>query len=205
MYINPPNPSPEKFTTCSTFRSMARSSTTSVNNTRPYAPIPSPPIVTPAAEPPIVADSITVVPSRSLSSTPKNPVETILSVSTRLTFNWINNHGIRYPFPIAANSNEAIDIIEYQTTGTLTASFLNADAMSHTVKLTVDGEDIERIKTLVKTSADFLEESFHWPFDVNGIATFTSKENLSDEFEYLYKVRLVLVFGLVSGPACRQG
>jgi len=73
--------------------------------------------------------------------------------------------------------------------GTLTASFLNANAKSHTVKLTVDDEDIKQIKALIKTSRDFLEESFHWPFDVNGIATFTSKENLSDEFEHLYDAR----------------
>src|SRR5436305_15101463 len=57
------------------------------------------------------------------------------------------------------------------------------------LKLTVDDEDIKQIKALIKTSPDFLEESFHWPFDVNGIATFTSKENLSDEFEHLYDAR----------------
>ena len=61
--------------------------------------------------------------------------------------------------------------------------------MSHTVKLTIDGGDIEWIKALVKTSPDFREEGFHWPFDVNDIATFTSKENLSTEFEYLYDAR----------------
>ena len=71
----------------------------------------------------------------------------------------------------------------------MTASFLNADAKSHTVKLTVHDKDIERIKALVNTSPDFLEESFHWPFDVNGVATFTSKENLSAEFQYLYDAR----------------
>jgi len=43
----------------------------------------------------------------------------------------------------------------------LTASFLNADAMSHTVKLTVDDRDIERIKALVNTSFDFVEGNFH--------------------------------------------
>jgi len=71
----------------------------------------------------------------------------------------------------------------------LTASFLNADAKSHTVKLTVHDRDIERIKALVNTSPDFLEGSFHWPFDINGVATFTSKENLSAEFQYLYDAR----------------
>ena len=137
----------------------------------------------------MIADSITVAPSRSLSSTPKNPIETLPSASTTPTFNWIDNHAIRYPFPITDDSNEAIDVVEYQTTGTLTASFLNADAMSHTLKLTVDDKDIQQIKALVKTSPDFLEESFHWPFDINRLATFTSKQNLSAEFEYLYNAR----------------
>jgi hypothetical protein len=167
---------------------MARSSNT-ITNARPYAPIPSPSIVTHADQLPILADSIAVAPSRSLSSTPKNHIETILSTSTTPTFNWIENHAIHYPFPITNDSNEMIDVVEYQTTGTLTASFLNADAKSHTVKLTVDERDIERIKALVKTSPDFVEETFHWPFDVNGIATFTSKQNLSAEFEYLYDAR----------------
>ena len=31
------------------------------------------------------------------------------------TFNWINNHGIHYPFPIVSDSNEVINVIEYQT------------------------------------------------------------------------------------------
>jgi len=164
---------------------MPRSST----NTRRSAPIPSPPIATLAGEFPTVTDSITVTPSRSLSSTPKNSIETTLSASTTPTFHWIDNHAIRYPFPIAGDSNEAIDVIEYQITGTLTSSFLNADAKSHTVKLTIDDGDIQRIEALVKTSPDFVEESFRWPFDVNGITTFTSKENLSTEFEYLYDAR----------------
>jgi hypothetical protein len=108
---------------------------------------------------------------------------------TKPNFNWIDNHAIRYPFPIADDSNETIDVIEYQTTGTLTTSFLNAGAMSHTIKLNVHNEDIERIKALVKTSPDFVEENFHWPFDINGIATFNSKENLSADFDYLYDAR----------------
>src|SRR5436190_22622774 len=61
--------------------------------------------------------------------------------------------------------------------------------MSHTIKLNIHNGDIERIKALVKTSPDFLEENFHWLFDINGIATFTSKENLSTEFDYLYEAR----------------
>ena len=109
---------------------MPRSSTTITNNCS-YARNPSPSIVTSIGEPPIVAESITVASSRSLSSTPKNPTETILPVSITPTFNWIDNNGIRYPFPVVHDSNEAIDVIEYQTTGTLTASFLNANAMSH--------------------------------------------------------------------------
>src|SRR5436190_6513489 len=101
---------------------MAQSST----NTRRSAPILSPPIATLASELLTITDSITVTPSRSLSSTPKNPIETTLSTSTTPTFYSIDKHAIRYPFPIADDSNEAIDVIEYQTTGTLTSSFLNA-------------------------------------------------------------------------------
>ena len=69
------------------------------------------------------------------------------------------------------------------------ASFLNAGAKSHTVKSTIHDGDIEWIKALIKMSPNFLEESFHWPFDVDVIATFTSKENLSAEFECLSDAR----------------
>ena len=85
-------------------------------------------------------------------------------------------------------SNETVDVIEREITGTLTASFSNASALSHTVKLKIDVHDIERVEDLVKTSPDFLNGTFRWPFD-NGIATFTSKENLSSEFQYLYDAR----------------
>jgi len=57
---------------------------------------------------------------------------------------------------------------------------------SHTVELTIINAHIERIKDLVKTSPDF---DFHWPFDINSITTFTSKENLTSEFEHLYDAR----------------
>ncbi len=82
-----------------------------------------------------------------------------------------------------------IDVIEYQITRILTASFLNTDVKFYTIKLNIDDGDIEWIKILVKMSPDFLEESFHWSFDINGIATFISKENLSIEFEYLCDAR----------------
>src|SRR5438046_8557379 len=70
---------------------LTRSSTTTTN-TRPYSPIPSPLIATPTDELPILAESIIIAPSRSLSSTPKNPIDTILFASTTPTFNWIDNH-----------------------------------------------------------------------------------------------------------------
>src|SRR5947207_6924748 len=114
---------------------MTRSFTTTTNS-RLYTPIPSSSIATPADEIPIIADSITIAPSRSLSSTPKNPIKTISSDSIILIFNWIDNHAIRYSFPITDDSNEMVDVVEYQTTGTLTTSFLKADSKSHTAKLT---------------------------------------------------------------------
>ena len=153
---------------------MARSSTTTANPCPYLCPIPSPSIVTPAAERPrnIVADSIAVVPSWSLSSTPKYSVQTRRSTPTKSTFNWIDNHC--YPFPIADDSNETIDVIEYKSTRILMASFLIADAKSRTVNW---------IKALVRTSPDFIEENFHWSFAV--VVTFTSKQNLSAQFECL--------------------
>ena len=154
---------------------MPRASTTI--NTHLFSPTSSSLSIIPTDETPTIISSITITQSRSLSSIPKNPIETIMPASTTPTFTWVDNHGIHHPFPIVNDSNKPIDVIEYQTTGTLMTSFLNADAKSHTVKLTLANADIERIKDLVKTSPNFIEQNFHWPFDINGIATFTSKEN----------------------------
>src|SRR5579859_765917 len=77
-----------------------------------------------------------------VSSTPKIPIQTILPDSS--TGSPITPFVIHSPLMTIQISNRAIDIVEHQTTGMLTASFLNADAKSHTVKLTVDDKDIEQ-------------------------------------------------------------
>jgi hypothetical protein len=161
---------------------MARRSTTATK-TQSAASNQSPINVATVKRP--IVDSVTVAPGRSLSSTTQNVIQTEPSVT------WIENHAIRYPFPVGDDSTGTLNVIEWRTTGTLTASFLNANALSHTVKLKLDPEDIERIKAFIKTSPDYIEENFRWPFtvDIDTIATFTSKENLAAEFESLYDAR----------------
>jgi hypothetical protein len=105
---------------------------------------------------------------------------------------WVDNNGVRYPFPANNEDYEGEDVfdpVQFETIGIVTTSFLNAGAMSHTIKFTITKEDIERIKALVKSSPEFQPgDKFHWPF-VDGVATANNKDNLASPFENVYDGR----------------
>jgi hypothetical protein len=69
-------------------------------------------------------------------------------------------------------------------------AFLNAGALSHTLKFTIAREDIERIKTLVESSPEYRpsEEFQKWPF-VDDVATANNKDDLESAFEPIYDGR----------------
>jgi len=102
---------------------------------------------------------------------------------------WVENNGVRYPFP--ANNedykgNDVFDPIQFETIGLVTTSFLNAGAVSHTIKFMIPKEDIQRIKTLVKSSLEFQpRDEFHWPF-VDGVAAASNKDNLTSPLKNVY-------------------
>lgn len=105
---------------------------------------------------------------------------------------WVDNNGVRYPFSANNEDYEGDDVfdpVQFETIGTVTTSFLNAGAFSHTIKFTIPKEDVERIKALVKLSPEFQPgDDFHWPF-VDGVATANNKDNLSFPFENVYDGR----------------
>ena len=69
-------------------------------------------------------------------------------------------------------------------------AFLNAGALSHTLKFTIAREDIEQIKTLVESSPEYRpsEEFQKWPF-VDDVATANNKDDLESAFEHIYDGR----------------
>ena len=70
---------------------------------------------------------------------------------------WVDNNGVRYPFPANNEDYEGDDVfdpVQFETIGLVTTSFLNAGAFSHTIKFTIPKEDIEQIKALVKSSPE---------------------------------------------------
>lgn len=105
---------------------------------------------------------------------------------------WVDNNGVRYPFPANNEVYEGDDVfnpVQFETIGLVTTCFLNAGAISHTIKFTIPKEDIERIKALVKSSPEFQPgDEFHWPF-ADGVATANNKDNLTSPFENVYDGR----------------
>lgn len=60
------------------------------------------------------------------------------------------------------------------------------------MKVTVDPDDLDLIKTLVRSSPDYTDGEFRWPFSSeDNVTTFTSKETLGTEFEFVYDARQV--------------
>jgi hypothetical protein len=133
--------------------------------------------------------------SSALISPPVPTTITAVSTTPAATSSqvkWVDNNGVRYPFPAYNEDYEGDDVfdpIQFETIGIVTTSFLNAGAVSHTIKFTIPKEDIERIKALVRSSSEFQPgDEFHWPF-VDGVATANNKDNLTCPFENVYDGR----------------
>jgi len=105
---------------------------------------------------------------------------------------WVDNNGVKYPFPADGGAYDGDDVfnpIQFNATGIVSTAFLNAGALSHTLKFTIAREDIQRIKTLIESSPDYrASDQFKWPF-VDGVATTSNKDNLLSAFEHVYDGR----------------
>ena len=71
---------------------------------------------------------------------------------------WVENNGVRFPFLAGVvgdgtgDGDETFDPIQYATEGVVTSSFLNAGAISHTVKFRIPEEDVARVNSRVQRS-----------------------------------------------------
>jgi hypothetical protein len=111
---------------------------------------------------------------------------------------WMDNNGVRFPFPGNDGSGDGDDVfdpIHFTTTGVVSAAFLNAGALSHTLKFTISRGDIDQIKTIAASSPDYHPgDQFHWPFvedaaSGGNLATANNKDDLSSPFEHVYDGR----------------
>jgi hypothetical protein len=106
---------------------------------------------------------------------------------------WVDNNGVHYPFSAKVAGNEegssVVSAIQLRSVGIITSSFLNASALSHTVKFKVSDEDVGAIKAFVKSGPIASEKpGFYWPFH-DGVAVANNKEDLSSPFREAYDGR----------------
>lgn len=105
---------------------------------------------------------------------------------------WIDNNGVKYPFPADDGNCASDDVfipIQFSATGVVSASYLNAGALSHTVKFAIAREDIDHVKALIESSPEYhASDEFKWPF-VDDVATTSNKDNLTSAFEHVYDGR----------------
>ena len=76
-------------------------------------------------------------------------------------------------------------IMEFETIGTLTRAFLQANTKSHIIIINIDQTEIDHIKSIIHSTPNFQKWGYHWLFD--GVNTkFISKDNLEDAYEDIW-------------------
>jgi hypothetical protein len=106
---------------------------------------------------------------------------------------WVDNNGVLYPFPAKFPENEGnghvVDTVSLKSVGIVKSSYLNAGALSHTVKLEMSDRDVATIKDFVKSGPIPSEGSdFYWPV-TDGVAVANSKDDLTSPFGQVYDGR----------------
>ena len=76
-------------------------------------------------------------------------------------------------------------VVERTLKGTVTNSYLRAGALSHTVSVEVEAEDLEDLKSLIKTAPEFDAKRYRWPFE-GTVVKLTSCKDLSSEYKYVW-------------------
>lgn len=120
------------------------------------------------------------------------PLPALSASAASMSVKWIDNNGIQYPFPADDTDYDGDDVfipVQFSATGIVSASYLNAGALSHTLKFTIEREDRHRVKALIESSPEYrASDEFKWPF-VDNVATANNKDNLASAFEHVYDGR----------------
>ena len=118
----------------------------------------------------------------STPSCPQTPTSNDHSIQ------WIYRDRRPHPFITEISSTTGVEVTKlkaFEVNGLVVDFYLRADAYAHTIRLQLSPNDIESIKTIIRTAPNHLESNYRWPF--NGpIAKFTSKdskEKLASDFE----------------------
>ena len=91
---------------------------------------------------------------------------------------------IFYAFSTTQDENDKRNVMELNMEGIVIKSFLRPGALSHTIVIDANKEDIDKLKSLIKTAPGFDEQHYRWPLDGNKVK-FTSKKDLDSEFKFI--------------------
>jgi len=126
--------------------------------------------------------------------TPTPPSTSIpLHLESSEGITWVENNAVYYPFVASAirdsESEDVVDTVQLQMVEIVTGSFLNAGALSHTMKFKVSDEDVATVKQFVKSGPVPSDTpDFYW-FVNDGIAVASNKEELTSPFGEVYDGR----------------
>jgi hypothetical protein len=98
---------------------------------------------------------------------------------------WKKKGAMFYAFSPTQDEDGTQSVIELTMKSTIVKLFLRAGALSRTISIGASKEDIEALKSLIKTAPGFDEAHYRWPSDGNRIK-FTSKRELDSEFKFVW-------------------
>jgi len=108
-------------------------------------------------------------------ATSPQPVNALLTASTGHNIDWQAKKGTFYPFPFGdSDDSDDLDVLEFSVIGVVTEIFLYEGALSHTISLEVDGDDVAAIKGMVEKIPGFNDNGYRWPMNGN-VVKFSAK------------------------------
>ena len=108
-------------------------------------------------------------------ATSPQPANAFLTVSTGHNINWQAKKGTFYPVLVSdSDDSDGLDVFEFSVIGVVMEIFLYEGALSHTISLEVDGDDVAGIKGMVEKVPGFNDDGYRWPMNGN-VLKFSAK------------------------------
>ena len=127
-----------------------------------------------------------MVTSKSNTTAVKKSQGFVEPSSLMTDINWVLNKSQTIYFPFSEANGKGV--MEFNLKGIVSDVYLRAGAFSHSIMVKVDDDKVRDIKDMVLEAPNCkVEEEYHWPITGN-VVKFTSKENLSSAFEYVWKI-----------------
>src|SRR5947199_10618974 len=94
-------------------------------------------------------------------ATSSQQVNALLTASTGNNIDWQAKRGTFYPFPVGdSDDSDDLDVLEFSVIGVVSEIFLYEGALSHTISLEVDGNDVAAIKGMVEKIPGFNDNGY---------------------------------------------